>query len=159
MVFFVGAIVGLNVFIRAALQGGERKEIQKIEAPQIQRAIATVRDSASENDLVAEDPRENNIVEQKGRESDHAQLQWDLYMEKVLMKSKAVKQMKEREIFKDIHKTPEELLSRIQLIDNQIQRYENQSRQKPQDEYALDNLQSLYMLKSTLTVLEESISQ
>ena len=107
--------------------------------------------------LISANPAKYGIVVQTEETMPRNQLQWDLYTEKILVKSKALDRMDEKKVFAGIKKTPRELKKRMNEINDQIKMYEKIKRNNPADPDAENKLDSLYMLKATLTALESKI--
>ena len=109
------------------------------------------------NPLTPDDPAKYGIVVQKQEDLPRNQTQWDLHMKKVLVQSKALESMEGKKAFDGVKKTPQEFQQRVQLIDERIKNYEKMVQDDPSNESAQEKLQTLYMLKSTLTVMQDKI--
>ena len=135
----------------------------KIEAdetnssPSSLQSAKTIARTITKRPLIPTSPAKYGIVDQTEETMPRNQLQWDLYTEKVLVKSKALDRMDEKKAFAGIKKTSREFKKRMNEINDQIKMYEKIKRNNPADPDAENKLESLYMLKATLTALESKI--
>jgi len=97
------------------------------------------------------------IVPQRKSRLFKNQQYWDVLTKKALEQSSAKNRIQEGEIFKGITKTPEEFKQQIRLIDSRIKAYKKKIRMDSNDDYARRKLQDLYMLKSTVRALRETL--
>jgi len=97
------------------------------------------------------------IVPQRKSRLFKNQQYWDVLTRNALEQSTVTNRIQEGEIFKGITKTPKEFKKEIRMIDGRIKVYKKKIRSDPSDDYARRKLQDLYMLKSTVRVLRETI--
>ena len=113
--------------------------------------------AVANNPLTPDDPAQYGIIVQKPENLPHNQNQWDIHMKKVLVQSKTLDRMENKKAFEEVQKSPEEFQKRLQIIDARIKNYETMVQDNPSDEEAQEKLQTLYMLRSTLMVMEGKI--
>jgi len=98
------------------------------------------------------------IVQQRKSKLFKNQQYWDIMTRDALEKSDILSRMQEGEVVKGAAMTPEEYKKRIQLIDERIRDYKRKIRTNPNDDYAQRRLQDMYMLKSTVKILRETVA-
>jgi len=108
--------------------------------------------------LNPEDPSKYGIVVKKEDRIPQDQSDWDTTVKKSFAQSKVLNRIKEDRAFDEVKKTPKELQRKLQRLDDRIKKFEKITKDNPADEDAEIRLQTLYMLKSTLTLLEDKIS-
>ena len=100
--------------------------------------------------LTPEDPTEYNIQVFRDKALSISQAQWDINMKTALLYSPTT-------VYKeDGKKTPRELKERLSRINRQIKDLEKKRQEDPGDQTEEMRLQSLYILKSSLTVLDQT---
>jgi len=82
---------------------------------------------------------------------------WDVRTKEAFEQSSVKSRIQEGEVFKGITKTPEEFKQQIRMIDGRIKATKKKIRSDPNDDYARRKLQDLYMLKSTVRALRETL--
>ena len=82
---------------------------------------------------------------------------WDIMTKNALQLSNITGNSETEGIFKGIAKTPDQFKNQIQQIDARIREYKRIIHDNPNDEYAKQKLQNLYMIKSTVKTLRETI--
>lgn len=120
--------------------------------------VKTFLQGPKNNTLISEDPARYNIQLLTDRDLRLSRAQWDVdiwdvNMKKALLHSNAAGHMGRGE------KTPKELKERLSRINRQIKGLEKTGRKSPGDQAEEMKLQSLYILKSSLTVLEEATEE
>ena len=110
------------------------------------------------NTLISEDPARYNIQVLTDRDLRLSRAQWDVdiwdvNMKKALLHSNAAGHMERGE------KTPKELKERLSRINRQIKGMEKIDRKSPGNQAEEMKLRSLYILKSSLTLLEEQTEE
>ena len=78
-------------------------------------------------------------------------------MKKALVQSRALEALEDQDAFAGMKKTPQEFKKRLQMVDERIKGYERITQNNPSDEESQEKLQTLYMLKSTLTAMQSKI--
>ncbi|MBI5024657.1 MAG: hypothetical protein HZC18_06640 [Candidatus Omnitrophica bacterium] len=116
--------------------------------------VKTVLREPKNNPLISEDPARYNIQVLTDRDLHLNRAQWDVdmwdvNMKKTLLHSNAAGHMERR------GETPKELKERLSRINRQIKDLEKIDRKSPGNQTEEMKLQSLYVLKSSLTVFEE----
>ena len=110
------------------------------------------------NTLISEDPARYNIEVITDRDLRLSEAQWDVdiwdvHMKKALLHAHAAEHL-ERE-----KKTPKELKERLSRMNRQIKDLEKIGRKSPGNQTEEMKVQSLYILKSSLTILEEAAGE
>lgn len=82
---------------------------------------------------------------------------WNVMTRNALQQSGIIDNIQTEGIFKGIEKTPEQFKKQIRQIDGRIRKYKQKIRNNPNDEHAKQKLQNLYMIKSTVKALKETI--
>jgi hypothetical protein len=123
-----------------------------------QEPVKTFLQGPKNNTLISEDPAQYNIQVLTDRDLYLSQAQWDVdiwdvNMKKALLHSNAAGHMERGK------KTPKELKERLSRINRQINDLKKIDRKSPGNQTDELELQSLYILKSSLTVLEEQTVQ
>jgi len=107
--------------------------------------------------LVPDDPAKYGIISQSKDEVPRTQLEWDLFMEKAVTKSKVLEDENAKPALEKMGKTPEEFQTREQAVTKQISLFEERLEVNPSDEEAQERLQTLYMLKSLGKTLKDKV--
>lgn len=113
----------------------------------------TLLQESKDNILVSGDPAQYNIQVITNKDLSLSQAQWDVNMRTALLHSEAGGRMEGEK------KTPKELKERLNRIDRQINDLEKIDRKGSGNQAEEMKLQSLYILKSSLTVLEETAGE
>ena len=145
----INSVIGGESVAKKTVEGEENFEADPPGSP--------IDSNHVKNPLTPDAPARYGIFVQKQENLPHNQNQWEQHMKKVLVKSGALNSLEEQKAFDSVQKSPEEYKKRIQIIDERIRNYEKIVQNNPSDEEAQGKLQTLYMLKSTLTVMEKNI--
>lgn len=155
-IFFIGLTTALiNSYVNDPNIFKERHEnIAAIP----REPVKTISQEPKDNILISEDPARYNIQVLTDRDLRLSQAQWDVdiwdvNMKKALLHSNAAGHMEREE------KTPKELKERSGRINRQIKDLEKIDRKSPGDQTEEMKLRSLYILRSSLTVLEETAGE
>ena len=108
--------------------------------------------------LNAEDPGRYGIVARKEERIPQTQGDWDAVVKKSFSHSEKLRHIKDNDVFAGIKKTPVEIEEKLRNLNDRIKKYEKIKRENPGDQETEERHQSLYMLKSTLTFLQDKIS-
>ena len=113
-----------------------------------------------DNALIPQDPAQYNIQVFADRDLRLSEAQWgadiwDTYMKNALRNSKSAGPMGEDRILAEGEKTPKELKERLSRINRQIKELEKTGRENSRNQVEEIKLQSLYILKSSLTALND----
>ena len=84
---------------------------------------------------------------------------WDLNTRAVLEQTDVIERLEEAEAFKGDQMTPEQFRRQIQQLDRRISEYEQKVHHDPGDDFAHQKLRSLYMLKATVSAMEETVTK
>ncbi len=103
--------------------------------------------------LISEDPAKYSIQVLTDNDLSLSQTQWDVHVRTALLHSKTA------ELTAGDEKTPKELKEKLNRINRQIKDLEKTDQKSPDDQSAKMKLQSLYILKSSLTVLDEAAGE
>jgi hypothetical protein len=82
---------------------------------------------------------------------------WDIMTKNALQHSNITNSSEAEGVLKGIAKTPDQFKNQIQQIDARIREYKRIIHNNPNDEYAKQKLQNLYMIKATVKTLKEAI--
>ena len=150
-IFFIGLT---NTLITSYVNdpGIFKERHENIAAIPLEPVKALLREP-KDNILVSEDPAQYNIQVLTDKNLSLSQAQWDVNMKTALLHSKTAGPMEGGE------KTPKELKERLNRINRQIKDLEKIDRKGPGNQSEEMKLQSLYILKSSLTVLEEAAGE
>ena len=155
---FLFSIIVMNRFIRSALKMS-LSDVSKTDESQNQNQTAEVFvEKNSKYHLVADDPDKYNIKSQGEQDIPLTQAQWEYRMRQGLKQSRADNANPALSLA-GIEKTPEEIEGRINELNAQIKAYEAAALNNPGDRNAQEKLQTLYMLKATLTVLKDKVTK
>ena len=129
-----------------------------------QEPVKTFLQEPKDNTLISEDPAQYNIQVLTDRDLYLNQAQWDVNiwdvnMKKALLHSKAAGHMERNRMLEGGKKIPKELKERLSRINRQIKEQEKTGRSSSGNQVEEMRLQSLYILKSSLTVLEEEAGE
>lgn len=119
-----------------------------------QEPVKTFLQGPKNNTLISEDPARYNIQVFTDRDLRLSQAQWDVDIWDVNMKEALLHSNAAGHLGRG-GKTPKELKERLGRINRQIKDLEKIDRKGPGNQTEEMKLQSLYILKSSLTVLEE----
>ena len=165
IIILMGCFVVLLFFIsfRAVNRSMEKQiteHMEKIKVDLLSRQVVQTppdHEKSQERDLSSSDLTPYQIVPQRKSRLFKNQQYWDVLTKEALEKSDTVRRIQDGGIFKGIKKSPEEFKQQILLIDGRIKEYKQRVRGDPNDDYAQQKLQDLYMLKSTVKALRETI--
>lgn len=115
--------------------------------------VKTLLQETKDNILISEDPARYNIQVLTDTDLSLSQAQWDANMRTALLHSEAAGYRKGGE------KTPKEIKERLNRINKQIKDLEKTGPEGSGNQAEEMKLQSLYILKSSLTVLEEAAGE
>ena len=152
-IFFIGLT---NTLINSYVSDpGIFKEKREDVAAIPRKPAKTLLQEPKNNTLISEDPARYNIQVFTDGDLRLSQVQWDVdiwdvNMKKALLHSNAARHMDRG------GKTPKELKERLGRINRQIKDLEKTGRESPGNQAEEMKLRSLYILKSSLTVLEEA---
>jgi len=107
--------------------------------------------------LVPDDPAKYGIISQSKGEIPRTQLEWDMFMDKAIVKSKILEDENAKPAIEKMTKTPADFQKREEEVENNIARFEQKLKENPDDEDALQRLQTLYMLKSLGKTLKDKV--
>ena len=150
-IFFIGLTNTLiNSYVSdPGIFKGRRENVIAIP----QETVKTVSQEPKNNTLISEDPARYNIQVFTDRDLRLSQAQWDVNMRTALLHSRTAGPMEGEK------KTPKELKERLGRINRQIKDLEKIDRKSPGDQAEEMKLRSLYILKSSLTVLGEQTGE
>jgi hypothetical protein len=112
--------------------------------------VKTLLKEPKDNILISEDPARYNIQVLTDKDLSLSQAQWDVNMRTALLHSKTARPVEGRK------KSPKELKERLDRINRQIKDLEKTGPEGSGNQTEEMKLQSLYILKSSLTILEET---
>lgn len=98
----------------------------------------------------SQDPAAFGIQATPKEQMPHTQNDWDAHIKATLVETNAIEQMDHI----NTQLSAKEYQNRLALINERIKEHEKIVRENPSDEAAAKRLQNLYMLKSTLNVLQ-----
>ncbi len=108
--------------------------------------------------LTPDDPAKYGMIVTDPENTPRNQMQWDLYMDQVIKKSKILEQENAKPALAKMQSSPEEFQSRTKTIDERIAAFQKQKNENPSDEDAETHLQYLYMLRSLGKALEAKVT-
>ena len=108
--------------------------------------------------LTPEDPAKYGIISTSEADTPRSQMEWDLFMEKALIKSKTLDDPNAKAALEQMKKTPEEYAAREEEVDARIKLFEKTLETNPTDPDLKQRLQTLYMLKSMGKVLKDTVT-
>jgi len=152
-------IIGVRL-INRSIENQLAVQVQKMKEELLQEKVEQILSDNKKNqerDLSPSNLTPYQIVPQRKSRLFKNQQYWDVLTKEALERSDAMNRINEGEIFKGIEKTPEEFKQQIRLIDSRIKEYKKKIRSNSNDDYARRKLQDLYMLKSTVRALKETI--
>ena len=159
VILFIFSIGLTNTLINSYVSDpGIFKEKREDVAAIPRKPAKTLLQEPQNNTLISEDPARYNIQVFTDGDLRLSQVQWDVdiwdvNMKKALLHSNAARHMDRG------GKTPKELKERLGRINRQIKELEKTDRKSPGHQTEKIKLQSLYILKSSLTVLEEQTGE
>ena len=150
-VFFIGLT---NTLINSYVNDpGILKEKREDVAAIPPEPVKILSQEPTDKILISEDPAQYNIQVLTGKDLPLSQMQWDVNIRTALLHSKTAGPMEGGK------KTSKELKERSNRINRQIKDLEKIDRKNSDDQAEEMKLQSLYILKSSLTVLEEAAGE
>ena len=115
--------------------------------------VKTILQEPEDNILISENPAQYNIQVLTDKDLALSQAQWDVNMKTALLNSKTAEPVAGGK------KTPKELKERLSRINREIKDLEKRDRNASGNQAEEMKLQSLYILKSSLTVLGEQTGE
>jgi hypothetical protein len=150
---FLLSIILMNRFVKTSLkQSGEVNAV--VAVGEEGEAEVPVRRPLGKYPLIEDDPAQYNIKVQGRTDVPLTEQQWEYQMRQGLAN---VGQGAESPLT-GIAKTPEEVADQMEEITSQIKEYETITATNPGDRKAQEHLQTLYMLKATLTILKDKVT-
>lgn len=144
--------IPFNRLLYSSLKSNEsakQKEAKPIESEEIK--------SEGRNVPTPENPAKFAILAQKKSDRPVNQSQSDAEMKKSLAQGKVLDLMEAESAFESIQMTPAEYKRRLEEINGRIKYFEGLKRDSVHHDEAIQKLETLYRLKSTLTVLKSKI--
>ena len=130
----------------------ETEEIQDI--PSIRSAQL---DEPLPTGLVADEPQDANITVENEQSLVRSQMQWDFELKRAKDQAGQLKISDPHERSVHVRKNPEEYASQLKLLDDQIKALEEKKGKSARDPGLRSRLQTLYMLRATLTIFKDEI--
>jgi len=157
IIFFVLVIIS-NRWIASSLNKPAitPKATSKITVDEIIAEKLKAQNNAKQG-LEPDDPAEFGIIAHRTHEIPRTQIQWDFNMKRYRSKSNVFTQLKKNKAFKGAQTSPASYQGQLQRINQRINDYEILRRAQPYDPDIQKKLQKLYMLKSTLRIMESSL--
>ena len=113
--------------------------------------------SKNEAPLTPAEPAQYKIS-QENQQAPKTQKQWESDINKSLVQTKVVSKMREQGQLNAYKDNPEELKQRIQNLNEQIKQNEKSLVMRPNDQSVKNELQTLYMLSSTLSAFYNEVA-
>lgn len=152
-------IIASNTFIDACLKKSvQQTPLYKTSASRLTQPKELPRQRTIHRTLIPENPAQYGIISQSAADQPRNQVQWDIFMDKVLVKSGLLEQENAKPALEIIKKTPEEFQTRVKEINDRIAVFEQKKIENPSDEDAQKRLQTLYMLKAMIQAMENKIT-
>jgi len=146
--FFIVVSIHVNRLINSSLKDKtveqEGSEDKSVLAPSVK--------------LHPEDPSKYGIVVKKEDHIPGNQASWDAVMKKSFSQADVFNRMKDGAAFAEVKKSSKQIQEKLQRLNDRIKGCEKIKRANPGDTEIENRLQSLYRLKSTLTLLQDKIS-
>ena len=164
VVIFIFLIGVTNRLISSYVNGSGILETRRENAVAVSRGpVETLSQRSKNNTLISEDPARYNIQLLTDRDLRLSQAQgdndiWNVNIKKALLHLKAAGHEKRR-MLEGGKKTPKEFKERLIRINRQIKEQEKTGRRSSGDQVEAMRLRSLYILRSSLTVLEEQTEE
>ena len=135
-------------------------QLQKIKNELSQEIPAQTQEQITKKQtraLVPSDLTNYQIIPHRKSQLFKNQQYWDILTREAVQHSAIINNKRESEILEGITESPKEFKKKIQQIDGRIREYKQIIHDNPNDEYAKQKLQNLYMIKSTVKALKETI--
>ena len=107
--------------------------------------------------LVPDQPEDFNITFENEQNLVRTQMQWDFELKRARDQAGHLRTSDPQERFVHVRKSPEEYASQLKLLDTQIKELEEKKRKSARNQVLRDRLQTLYMLRATLTIFKDEI--
>ena len=147
-----GIFIQVNRFIVSSIkEPSAPPQPQNLSTP-MPLVSASVADS-----IKIQDPKKYGIIVKPEGQGLEGQMQWELYTENVSRQSNTLDFTNNPKALAMMQKTPQEFQNRLAEIDSRIKTYQKTLEKNPTDVDTQDKLESLYRLKTTLTVLKDKI--
>jgi len=154
--FFI-LIILINLGIRSTLESSKASNAAKAEEGKDQAKTREVFiEENSEYHLAPDDPAKYNIKFQGEYDIPLTEKQWEDRMRQSLRQS-SLNDKHPEQLLEGVKKTPEQIDAQIADLQAKIKEYEAIALSTG-DEKAKEKLQTLYMLKATLTVLKDKVT-
>ncbi|OGX26083.1 MAG: hypothetical protein A3D10_06650 [Omnitrophica WOR_2 bacterium RIFCSPHIGHO2_02_FULL_48_11] len=156
--FFAAVVfVGLSIPINRNIVSQYTAQSSKNRPPPKPVIQVLPRSEIIKNKLTVEDPLRYGVIVQKGDYGSWNDRQWEYYTSKTFSQSQALEHMEENNAFVLMKKTPEAFQKRWDSINQRIKIYEEKKHKNPSDMEAKQKLESLYHMRSTLSILKDKI--
>ena len=152
-VIFVGLGIPINKFLILP-NSADPKIVRGQSKPPIQVLPRLVN---PKNNLVVQDPKRYGVTVQQGDYSAWNERQWDSSTQKMFSQSEALDHMEQNNAFESMKKTPDAFQKRWDEINQRIKFYEVIKQRSPSNTEARKKLESLYRMRSTLSILKDKI--
>ena len=161
LILFFAVFRSLNMSIENQLKAQMHAEKEGLSteepSPKDSSPVIPQEQAKQKRALRSSDPAQYHILAQKKSVLLESQLYWDSTMRKTLRQSDTINRMSQGNAFKETRTTPEQFQKKLQRIDGRIREYEQRVHNNPGDDYARQKLQDLYMMKSSVSNLEEAV--
>jgi hypothetical protein len=152
MIPLLGIILYLNGKVDSTVKSSS-PSVQQAPVP----AVANNVNKTTEN-LTAADPNQFGIETEDKNGVVKTENDWASQMGKTLNEPAVAQAMAQQGLLEELKNNPERIKEKLDRVEEEIKLQEVRVRQHPTDSDEKDRLQSLYMLKATLTSLNEKVS-
>ncbi|MBN1870051.1 MAG: hypothetical protein JW847_05710 [Candidatus Omnitrophica bacterium] len=154
-IFFV-AFRFFNISVQRQMDAQMFKQAKGTAAAELKK---TREEEIKEEKKIVEDNKltPETIKVQKESVLQENQYYWDANTKAILDKTDILERMDETGVFEGNMRTPEQFKLQIQRIDERIREYEQRVQNDPGDDSAHQKLRNLYMLRATVSGLEETV--
>ena len=150
---FLALTFPINRAIRNLVEGKTTESAPRVQAPSTpQKAAITFKQPSAKN------PAKYGILAGTHSQVPKTQNEWDQSIKKQLTDPKTLERLANDGSLENVEKTPYEYKRQLRLLTDRINRYEKIVKNDPSDETSRKSLQTIYMLKATLTALEKKIT-
>lgn len=143
VIFFTNILINIFINQDSALSKDLRFK-QKGAVSQKESAVS----QQAKHKLVVSNPADYGIVITSRADEPKTQLQWDIFIDKIVTKSGVLEEKKVQPFFEESQITPDNYQQRIQGLDERINDYKATIENNPSDKITENHLQDLYALKA-----------
>jgi len=165
ILLFLLILFALNVRIMSKLEKSLRIASQVKESPAGQSAELVKEiiprseqlDQPLPDGLVTDAADDYGIGVEHEQAMNRSQMQWDFELKRSRDYAGHLKTSDRQEKIVRVQKSPEEYAAQLKLLDEQIRELEVRVKRNPYDDKGQERLQSLYMLRATLSIFKKDI--